>query len=145
MLRLSKVMNKTNIIILNFFGTWCPPCRKEIPDFVKTSEIYEDKKVKFIGILFERDFNQPAIENFIKHYKIDYPILIADKKVLSDYKIRAFPTTFLIDEKGIIVKKKIGLMTEKDLKELLDRYIKLRKLDSKNAGKKKNSKKTKSK
>ncbi len=126
--RLSRI---TNIVVLNFFGTWCPPCRLEIPDFVKVSKEYRDKGVEFIGILVEKEYITKKIKNFINTYKIKYPVLMATFGVLADYKIKAYPTTFIIDENGYIVKKRVGLLFEKDLKEIIERYLKLRNIKQK--------------
>ncbi len=131
--RLSRII-ETNIVVLNFFGTWCPPCRMEIPDFVKVSKEYESKGVQFIGILCERQYIDEKIKKFIKTYKIKYPVLMATHEVLKDYQIRAYPTTFIIDKKGYIIKKHLGLLLEKDLKEIIERYIKLRDIEQKKAG-----------
>jgi len=120
--RLSRIA-RTNIVILNFFGTWCPPCRKEIPDFVKVSKEYQGKNIQFLGILVERQYNMKKIKKFIKNNEIPYPILMSTREVVQDYKIRAYPTTFIIDKGGYIIKKKIGMMDEKKLKEFINNIL----------------------
>ena len=136
--RLSRI---TNIVVLNFFGTWCPPCRKEIPDFVKVSKEYKDKGVEFIGILVEKQYIIKNIKNFIKAYKIPYPVLMVTREVLMDYKIKAYPTTFIIDKHGYIVKKHLGLLSEKNLKEIIEKYLKLKEKEQKNVEAATNNKK----
>ncbi len=131
--RLSRC--RDNIIVLNFFATCCPPCKKDIPVFVKTYKRYRNKKVMIIGILHDRNLTKKAIRKFIKDNKINYPVLQGTKNVIMDYGgIRAIPTTFIIDDKGYIIKKHIGCLSEKELIEIIRKNI-----DIRNA--KKNSKK----
>lgn len=106
---------KGKVVVVNFWGTWCPPCRNEIPDFVKIYNTYKEKGLVIIGIAVQ---SPPAqIKNLIKEYKITYPVVIGDRKVASQYGgIRGIPTTFFINRQGCIVKKHVGLL-EKDVFE----------------------------
>lgn len=104
-------------IILNFWATWCPPCRAEIPDFVK---FYNENKgkVEIIGISVSS--KEEDVKEMIKRYGITYPVCIGDEKIEKLYgPINAVPTTFIIDENGYIKYKKIGMMNEQELKEIL--------------------------
>lgn len=103
--RLSDYENK--VIILNFFATWCPPCRSEIPDFVELMNEYGDKDFVIIGISLENDMK--VVKDFADKYKINYPVLIDDGLVSESYgQIGSIPTTFIIDKNGDIVEKIIG-------------------------------------
>ncbi len=136
--RLSKLKGK--VVVLNFFGTWCPPCRAEIPGFVKAAKKYK-KKVKFIGILLDNPYSAFKIKKFIKDYKIKYPILKGTRKVVMDYGgIRGIPTTFIIDKNGVVVERHIGFLSQDRLEELIKKYLKYKKIkkvkkikDNKNA------------
>lgn len=134
--RLSKFKNK--IIILNFFATWCPPCRKEIPGFVEFYKKYKSRGVVLLGICLDAK-NIKRIKRFVKSYKINYPVLIGTRKVVMDYGgIRAIPTTFFINHNGEIVDRIIGYADKKELEEIVDKLIKIRDAQMK---KKKRSKK----
>jgi len=100
---------KGKVIILNFWATWCPPCRKEIPVFIELYKKYKDEGLVIIGISLDREGEKVLIP-FVKKFGINYPVLIGTKKVVDAYGgIRGIPTTFIIDKKGKIRKKHIGL------------------------------------
>ena len=109
------------VIILNFWATWCPPCREEIPDMVK---IYEGNKSKMVIIGVSLDQNGPdVVRKFYKEYKMNYPVVMGTPKMMSDYQgITAIPTTFIIDKTGNIVKKIIGLRNKAQYEEDLKLY-----------------------
>jgi len=104
--RLSDYEGK--VIILNFFATWCPPCRDEIPDFVKLFDEYGDKNLAIIGISTERG-QADTVKSFASLYGINYPVLIDDGFVSREYgPIVSIPTTFIVDKNGNIAEKIIG-------------------------------------
>ena len=102
------------VVMLTFWGTWCGPCRQEIPDFIELYEKYNNKGLEIVGIAIQSG-SPENIKLFSEHYKINYPILTdingnESYKAFSDYGtisgvgMRAVPTTFLIDRDGYIVK-----------------------------------------
>ena len=132
-IRLSDKKFDNHIIILNFWATWCPPCRMEIPGFVKFYKEYQNKKVVLLGICLDVD-DVLRIKKFVKEYKINYPILIGTRKVVGDYGgIPAIPTTFILNHERNIVDRYIGAISDEDLKLIIDKLIELR--DSKNSEK----------
>ncbi|MBU1077132.1 MAG: TlpA family protein disulfide reductase [Spirochaetes bacterium] len=134
--RLSKF--KGNVVVLNFFATWCPPCRMEIPSFVKIAKKYKEKDVRFLGIILENPYSEKKVKSFIKENKINYPVLQGNKDVIISYGgIRAIPTTFIVDQKGLIIEHHVGYLTEEKLKEIIDKTIETNKVkDKKNNAKK---------
>ncbi len=97
---------KGKIIILDFFATWCPPCKQEIPDFIELQREYGDKGFTMVGISLSRSSDTKAMaENF----GMNYPVLIDDGYAAAVYgPIRSIPTTFIIDRNFKVVKKYIG-------------------------------------
>ncbi len=110
-----------SIVLLNFWATWCAPCRTEIPALVSLSKKYNTDGLKIVGISVDSE-NVALINKFIKEFKIDYPIVLAvPGSLLSQQK--ALPMSLLIDEKGLLAKKYVGAIKEadleKDIRELL--------------------------
>lgn len=115
---------KGKVIILNFWATWCPPCRREIPDFVHLYEKYNEQGLVIIGVNLDRGDSR-AVKQFSENYKINYPIVLGNVDVTQDYRgIRGIPTTFVIDRNGDIEEKYVGYQPratfEIAVKELLE-------------------------
>ncbi|MCM8804384.1 MAG: TlpA family protein disulfide reductase [Candidatus Omnitrophica bacterium] len=115
LIRLSDYKNKK--VILNFWASWCPPCRAEIPDFVR---FYNENKEKVVIIGIAVSSKEKDVKEIVEKFKITYPICMSDGKIEKLYgPINAVPTTFIIDENGNIKYKKVGMMDENQLKEIL--------------------------
>jgi cytochrome c biogenesis protein CcmG/thiol:disulfide interchange protein DsbE len=113
---------KGKVVILDFWATWCGPCRSEIPDFIALQKKYGGKGLQVIGISVDKDKN--ALSKFYKDNGMNYPVALTDGAVESKYGgIRGIPTTFIIDKSGKIVKKYVGATSkeqfEGDIKPLL--------------------------
>jgi len=114
---------KDKVVIIDFWATWCPPCRAEIPHFVNLYNQYKDQGLEVIGIAL--DFNgDRVVPPFVSSNNINYTILLGNEEVSNLYGgITAIPTTFIVDKEGNIRRKYIGYndkeVFEKDIKELL--------------------------
>lgn len=111
------------VVILDFWATWCPPCREGIPDFIALQEQYGDKGFQMVGISLDQG-GVSVVRPFVVENGINYPVLLTDGKVESAYGgIRGIPTTFVIDKTGNIRTKYIGFTQkerfEKDIVALL--------------------------
>ena len=120
-------------IMLTFWGTWCGPCRREIPDFIKLYDEYNDEGLEIIGVAVQSGTSE-NIKRFSDYYKINYTILtdidryesyrtFHDYGTVTGVGTRAVPTTFLIDRDGYIVKTyrgaRPGSVFYRDLKPYL--------------------------
>jgi thiol-disulfide isomerase/thioredoxin len=95
------------VVIVNFWATWCAPCRAEIPDLVKLQTQYQDHLV-IIGVLSE-DEPGPHVSRFAADYKINYPIVPETKELAAAFPgIYALPTTFMVGPDGKMMQKHIG-------------------------------------
>ncbi len=118
---------KDKIIMLNFWAIWCPPCKAEIPDFIKMYDKHQKDGLEIIGVALSSG-SADNIRQFVEKWKINYPILTGDEKYLQDLAnqyggIRGVPTTFLIDRKGIIRQKWVGARTEKVFMAEVEKYL----------------------
>ncbi|MBE3092476.1 MAG: TlpA family protein disulfide reductase [Chloroflexi bacterium] len=105
------------VLILNFWATWCHPCREEIPDFVEVYNEYESKDVQFIGV---SDEDVSTLKSFAEDFNISYPILVDNINIGSEWGISALPTTFILDRNGKVIFKNIGMMTGEQLKNIIE-------------------------
>jgi cytochrome c biogenesis protein CcmG/thiol:disulfide interchange protein DsbE len=96
------------VVLLNFWATWCGPCRAEIPDLVELQNKYKDQ-LQIIGLVVD-DEDQDAIKKFITEFGINYPVAVAPDELRMQYGgIAALPTSFVIDAEGRVVQKHEGL------------------------------------
>ena len=109
------------ILIINFWATWCPPCRKEIPEFIKLQQELGDQGLQFIGIAIEE---KTSVEEYIDFVKINYPILIGeDAGIALSQKmgntINALPFSIVVDNKGNIVHRQPGEFSRNQILEVV--------------------------
>lgn len=101
-------------VFLNFWGTWCKPCAKEMPAMDRQYEIYKEQGVQILAVnIAQSDFE---VGQFASQYGLDFPIVIdKTKSVMEAYNIRPLPTTLLINPDGKIEQIVRGEMTEQDI------------------------------
>jgi thiol-disulfide isomerase/thioredoxin len=109
-------------VLVNFWATWCGPCRREIPDLVALDAEYRAKGVKVIGISADKDGDVMAtVTDFVRGASIAYPIVIDNGELEAAFGgIRGLPTTILIDKNGTIVKRMIGLQSKEVFAKAMD-------------------------
>ena len=111
--QLSKYQGK--VVLLNFWATWCGPCRTEIPDLVALQKEYGPKGFTVIGLATSDD--PKAVASYIKENPLGYPVVLTPDGVQEAYGgVTALPTSFLIDQKGTVVTVIVG-MTDKNTLE----------------------------
>lgn len=110
------------VIFLNFWATWCPPCREEIPGFIEAYDQYKDKGMVIIGISVDQTGSN-SVRKFVKKHKINYPVAMFTSKLIRDYQPGfAIPVTIIIDKNGKLRQKHIAYMSKEILE---DHFLKL--------------------
>ena len=96
------------VVLLNFFATWCPPCREELPSVQKLSKQLAGKKFAVVAVAIDRD-DPGGIASFVKNNKYTFTVLTdSDNSVANKYGVSAVPTVLLIDRKGNIANRIVG-------------------------------------
>lgn len=106
-------------VLLNFWGTWCKPCEKEMPYMNNQYKQYRDKGVQILAVnVGESDL---AVKQFTDRMDLEFPILIdKDGMVQSAYGINPLPTTFMIDKDGTVLKNHTGELTESMIRDYME-------------------------
>ncbi|WP_075617643.1 thiol-disulfide oxidoreductase ResA [Paenisporosarcina indica] len=106
-------------VFLNFWGTWCKPCAKEMPAMDRQYEVFKDKGVQTLAVnIAQSDFE---VQRFTDQYGLDFPVVIdKTKSVMDAYNINPLPTTMLINPQGKIEKIITGEMTEQDIAAFME-------------------------
>ena len=111
------------VVLLNFFATYCPACRYEIPGFVRLQDEFGPKGFQVIGVSVDEN-GEEILPYFIGQMGINYPVLLATSKVIRDYgNIYALPQSFLIDRNQTIIEHYTGMITEKELKPVIEKAL----------------------
>ncbi len=116
--QLSKLRGKK--VMINFWATWCPPCRQEMPEIEK---FFQEKKEDIEILAINIDGGAPKnVAEYIKKMKITFPVVLDEKdRVNERYKVMTIPTTFFVDENGVIINKYYSVMSLGVMKELINK------------------------
>ena len=115
------------LVLLNFWATWCPPCRAEIPDLNRIQAAFEDQDVVVLGVSWD-ELSTDQIKRFVKNYKVTYPVLHGTQSELSvigrAYQWEGYlPTTYLVDREGRLQDKHIGGGTEHLFRRMIEPHL----------------------
>ena len=99
------------VVILDFWATWCPPCKAEIPGFIELQKRYGEKGLVVVGVSVDEQ-GSSVVKQFMKEFAMNYPVVMGNFKMMQDFGGTAIPTTFIIDRSGKIVSKHVGLASK---------------------------------
>ena len=123
--RLSDLRGK-KVVLINFWATWCPPCRSEMPTMQQIYTEYKGKGFEILAINIEPD-SKDEIRDFMKELRLTFPVLLdSDMKVTRTYRLIGLPVSMLIDRQGIIRSKTIGYhdWTDKESRKRVENLLK---------------------
>ena len=111
---------KGKVLVVNFWATWCAPCRKEIPEFIRMQQRLGDKGLQFVGIAIDE---KDKVAAYAKEIGINYPILVGELDAVEmsralGNELGALPFTVVIDRQGTVVHTSLGATTEAKLDSL---------------------------
>lgn len=109
------------VVLINFWATWCGPCKKEIPDLSKVYLKYKDKGVVMLGVLANDNPSDDELLNFQSDYEMEFPVVRQSSDILVSYNYpQALPTTFIFDKHGKRVgKPRVGAIKVHELEATL--------------------------
>lgn len=108
------------VVLIDFWATWCPPCRMELPHFKKIHQKYADKNFVILGIAIDDD---AKVKKFVQKEKIPFTIAHGDRETAKAYNVRAFPTTFLLDTEGNVKYNWVGYKDQAVFEKAIDKLL----------------------
>lgn len=110
------------VILLDFWATWCGPCKMEIPWFMEFERKYKDRGFAVLGLSIDDDGWQ-SVKPFIKDEGLNYRVLLADEHTPDLYGVEATPTTFLIDRDGRVADEEVGVSNRRDFEDAIEKLL----------------------
>jgi peroxiredoxin len=106
-------------VVLDFWATWCAPCRVSMPDLDVLQERYADQGLVVLGLSLDED-GTPAVKRFVDRHGIRFRIALANEKMLAQYgPIRSAPTTVFINRKGVVVRRVVGYVDRETMESFI--------------------------
>ena len=115
---------KGYVLVMDFFATWCIPCKESIPHMNSLNRKYGKQGLQILGVSVDEG-NDREVKSFIGERKISYPVAIADEDMQTEYGLRSIPTVYVINKKGMIAEKYQGYsdQTGKAMEETIKRLL----------------------
>ncbi|WP_407275078.1 TlpA family protein disulfide reductase [Halothiobacillus sp. DCM-1] len=109
-----------NFVVINIWATWCPPCRKELPELAAFAKAHEKDHIKVWGLSVDTDQSEGELALFAAAHQIGYPIFKVTPRSLAPFgNIPGIPTTFLINPQGELVARHVGAITQAQLQAMI--------------------------
>jgi cytochrome c biogenesis protein CcmG/thiol:disulfide interchange protein DsbE len=110
------------VVVVNFFASWCAPCRQEAADLEQTWQEYQGQEVQFYGIAY-KDADSKA-QAFLAEFDVSYPSTVdTSNRTARDYGVTGVPETFVIDQEGMLARHFLGPITQARLAQELERVL----------------------
>ena len=121
--KLTSIVNDTGnkVVILNFFASWCGPCREEIPDLIKVRKEFPESKVVIIGISV--DENKGALQKFAARSNFNYPIYRDQGDIAAQLRINSIPRNIVLNGTGDVLYDQVGTISREQLISLIQKGL----------------------
>lgn len=115
---------KGYVLVMDFFATWCVPCKHSIPHLNSLSQKYGKQGLQILGVSVDEG-NEREVKNFVAERKIVYPVAVSGEEMQTDYGLRSIPTVYVINKKGIVAEKFQGYsdQTAKAMEDSIKRLL----------------------
>jgi peroxiredoxin len=115
--------HKGKVVLVNFWATWCPPCREEIPDLKRVAAEFRGPDFELVGIAMDESGHK-VVKDFIAQAGIEYPVLLPSAEAIEQAAVDTLPTTYLVDKQGRVAKSFVGMVSRRqitqDIRALLE-------------------------
>ncbi len=125
--RLSDYRGK--VVLINFWATWCPPCRAEIPDLIKFQKEYGKDGLQIIGVTYPPE-ERASVRRFTRRLKVNYPIALGTREIKASFsRDETLPLTVIIDREGVIRGTIAGILLPEEFNEQIKPLLQQQKLE----------------
>lgn len=114
---------KGKVVLLNFWATWCGPCKVEIPWFIEFEQKYKDRGFAVLGVAMDEE-GWDAVKPYLAQSKVNYRVILGNDRVASDYGgVESLPTSFVLDKEGRITSTHVGLVSKSDYEDEITQLL----------------------
>lgn len=122
--QLSLASLKGQVVVLDFFATWCPPCRDSIPHLMDLNRRYGKQGLQVVGMSMDEE-GEEVVRDFVSDKRVTYPVALISDQIASSYGVRSIPTMYVINKKGVLVERIMGFnpVIGQNLEQLIKRLL----------------------
>lgn len=115
---------KGQVVVLDFFTTWCPPCRDSIPHLMDLGRRYGKQGLQVVGMSMDEE-GEEVVRDFVADKRVTYPVALIGDQISSSYSIRSIPTMYVINKQGVLVERIMGYnpVIGKNLEQLINKLL----------------------
>ncbi len=115
--------HRGQVVLLNIWATWCPPCHDETPDFVDLYDKYKDRGLLVLGVSVDKQ-GESVVKPFMEKYNVNYPMVIDDGTIMDKYgPTMGMPTTYIIGRGGNLEYFAVGALTKKEIEPRIQKLL----------------------